>query len=109
MPSIISIRIHERNKWRQTDERCLDWNFNATSREEIRKAPNTKTTLYTGTNHRSFNQKGALILDPFCGSSSTGVAAKKLGRKYIGIDSETIFIELSKRRLQGVIVNENLF
>lgn len=54
-------------------------------------------------------KKGALILDPFCGSSSTGVAAKKLGRKYIGIDSETIFIELSKRRLQGVIVNENLF
>ncbi len=42
---------------------------------------------------------GDLVLDPFCGSSSTGVAAKKLGRRYIGIDNDKSFIELSKRRL----------
>ena len=41
----------------------------------------------------------AVILDPFCGSSTTGVAAKQLGRKYIGIDREQDFIELSIRRL----------
>ena len=29
-----------------------------------------------------------LILDPFCGSSTTGISAVKLGRKYIGIDNE---------------------
>lgn len=45
-------------------------------------------------------EPGDLILDPFCGSSTTGVAAKKLGRKYIGIDNEPEYIELSKRRLQ---------
>lgn len=27
-----------------------------------------------------------LILDPFCGSSTTGIVANKLNRKYIGID-----------------------
>lgn len=41
-----------------------------------------------------------VILDPFCGSSTTGVAAKNLGRKYIGIDNELEYIELSKARLQ---------
>ena len=45
-------------------------------------------------------EPGDLVLDPFCGSSTTGVAAKKLGRKYIGIDNESEYIELSKRRLQ---------
>lgn len=43
---------------------------------------------------------GATVLDPFCGSSTTGVAAKQLGRNYIGIDREQEFIELSIRRLK---------
>ena len=40
-----------------------------------------------------------LILDPFCGSSSTGVAANKLKRRYIGIDINEEFLEISKNRL----------
>ena len=45
---------------------------------------------------------GDLVLDPFCGSSTTGVAAKHLGRRYIGIDNVEEYIELSVRRLQEV-------
>lgn len=50
--------------------------------------------------------EGDLILDPFCGSSSTGVAAKRLKRTYIGIDKEQEYIDLSVRRLQTI--KENL-
>jgi len=39
-----------------------------------------------------------LILDPFCGSSTTGIAANKLNRKYIGIDNEKEYLDLSIRR-----------
>lgn len=39
-----------------------------------------------------------LVLDPFCGSSTTGVAAAKLNRRYIGIDNEKEYLELSIRR-----------
>ena len=39
-----------------------------------------------------------LILDPFCGSSTTGISAVKLNRKYIGIDNETEYLDLSIRR-----------
>lgn len=41
-----------------------------------------------------------LVLDPFCGSSTTGVACKKLNRKYIGIDNNEDFIKLSIERLK---------
>ncbi|MCA6422404.1 MAG: site-specific DNA-methyltransferase [Flavobacterium sp.] len=40
----------------------------------------------------------AWILDPFAGSSTTGIAANLLGRRYLGIDMETEFLEISKNR-----------
>ncbi len=46
--------------------------------------------------------EGDIALDPFCGSSTTGVACNKLGRYYIGFDNNTEFVELSKRRLENV-------
>lgn len=43
-----------------------------------------------------------LILDPFCGSSTTGIAAVKLNRRYIGIDNEKEYLDLSVRRYQEI-------
>ncbi len=38
------------------------------------------------------------ILDPFNGSGTTGIAASILGRRYLGIDVETKFLQLSQKR-----------
>ncbi len=43
-----------------------------------------------------------VVLDPFCGSSTTGVACKKLCRNYIGIDNNTEYILLSMERLKHI-------
>ncbi len=43
-----------------------------------------------------------LILDPFCGSSTTGIAANKLNRKYIGIDNSKEYLDLSIRRYKEI-------
>ena len=43
-------------------------------------------------------QQGEWILDPFCGSSTTGIAANLLGRRFLGIDLEEGFVEMSKCR-----------
>jgi len=45
-------------------------------------------------------EKGNLVLDPFCGSSSTGVACVLTGRRYVGIDLEENYLELSRKRLE---------
>ena len=47
--------------------------------------------------------EGDLVLDPFCGSSTTGVAAKRLSRQYIGIDNNPEYLDLSVRRLENLI------
>ncbi len=46
--------------------------------------------------------EGGTILDPFAGSSTTGIAANLLGRKFIGIEQNKVFVELSKRRRESL-------
>jgi site-specific DNA-methyltransferase (adenine-specific) len=41
-----------------------------------------------------------LVLDPFNGSGTTGVAALTAGRRYIGIDTDRQYLELTRRRLK---------
>ncbi len=45
------------------------------------------------------SRKGDLVLDPFNGSGTTGVAAKELGRDYLGVEIMPPYIEISKARI----------
>ena len=47
-----------------------------------------------------YTDAGETVLDPFLGSGTTCIAAKKLGRHYIGIEKEHKYVELSKRNLK---------
>ena len=42
-----------------------------------------------------------IILDPFVGSGTTAIAAKALGRKYIGIDISNYYCEMARTRIAG--------
>jgi hypothetical protein len=46
-------------------------------------------------------EKG-IVLDPFCGSGSTGVAAVKLGFSFLGIDLEKQYVKISRLRIGNV-------
>jgi site-specific DNA-methyltransferase (adenine-specific) len=46
-------------------------------------------------------RKGGLVLDPYCGSGTTLVAAKILGHNFIGIDISKKYVEFSKKRLEN--------
>ena len=51
--------------------------------------------------------EGDIVLDPFCGSGTTLVAAKMKGRSYIGIDISIEAIELTKSRLETPVKTES--
>ncbi len=48
-------------------------------------------------------REGDLVFDPFCGSGTTGVAAKELGRFFVGAELEEEFCELAARRIRATV------
>jgi site-specific DNA-methyltransferase (adenine-specific) len=52
-------------------------------------------------------EQNAWILDPFTGSSTTGIAANLLNRRFLGIDIEIEYLEISKKRKME-IENQNI-
>jgi site-specific DNA-methyltransferase (adenine-specific) len=52
---------------------------------------------------------GDLVLDPFVGSGTTGVAAAKLRRRFIGIDADQSFVDLTVKRYRQLQVQKRMF
>lgn len=50
-----------------------------------------------------------LILDPFMGSGTTGVAAVKLGRRFIGIEIEPKYFDIACRRISEALKQPDMF
>jgi DNA modification methylase len=52
---------------------------------------------------------GQVILDPFMGSGTTGVACAKLGRKFIGIEIEPKYFDIACRRIEEAYKQPDFF
>lgn len=49
----------------------------------------------------SVTAPGQIVLDPFCGSGSTGEACAALNRRFIGFDLDDAYVQLSQERIRG--------
>lgn len=54
-------------------------------------------------------KRGGLVLDPFMGSGSTGVAALRSGRRFVGAEIDTKWFDVACRRLEGAATQGGLF
>lgn len=78
------------------------WNgmIKASERRERRVHPTQKpVALMEWVMEQARVPHGATVLDPFMGSGSTGVACLRTGRRFIGIEINPGYIEITKRRL----------
>jgi len=46
-------------------------------------------------------QPGDVVLDPFTGSGTTGVACAMEGREFVGIEREAEYVEIARRRIEA--------
>ena len=73
------------------------WNINTKPLKECHFAPFPQELVETPI--KASCPKGGVVLDPFIGSGTSGLVAKKLGRHYIGIEINSDFIKLANKRI----------
>ncbi len=56
---------------------------------------------------QDFTEPGDLVLDPFCGSGTTGVACLRLGRRFIGIEKDPKWANVARERMQAAASDSN--
>lgn len=64
-------------------------------------------TLPTRIIYSIMNDENGIVLDPYCGSGTTLVAAKFLNKNFIGIDISPKYVDISKKRLQDYTQEES--
>ena len=86
-----------------------DWTFPlCTGAERLKDAAGRKahpTQKPEALLHRvilATTKPGDLIVDPFFGTGTTGAAAKRLGRRFIGIERDAAYVKVARRRLEEV-------
>ena len=86
------------------------WSFITPQKEEKRfgKHPTQKPLALLERIILASTKQGDIVLDPFAGSSTTGLASIKNGRKFIGIDTEKEYLDLSKKRFKALNKKEAL-
>jgi adenine-specific DNA-methyltransferase len=73
----------------------LEWQYTGNIRHPTEKPLMAMTLLI-----QAFSYPGEIVLDPFVGSGTTAVAAKHLGRRYIGIDIEPVYAQQAQARVR---------
>jgi site-specific DNA-methyltransferase (adenine-specific) len=68
---------------------------------EDHEHPTQKPLWIMETLIRQFTDRGETILDPFMGSGTTGVAAVKLGRNFIGFERDPKYFAIAERRIKA--------
>jgi adenine-specific DNA-methyltransferase len=73
----------------------LDWQYTGNTRHATEKPVLAMVPLIM-----AFSRMRDIVLDPFCGSGTTAVAARQLGRRYIGIEIDPIIAQQADERVQ---------
>jgi site-specific DNA-methyltransferase (adenine-specific) len=71
------------------------------SEKKLGRHPTQKPRALLDRIVRAGSSPGELVVDPFNGSGTTGVAALATGRRYIGIDLDPKYLDLTQRRIAG--------
>ena len=54
------------------------------------------------------SKEGDTVIDPFMGSGTTGVVAKRFNRNFIGIEIDDEYFEIAQKRIERTLTEQNL-
>ncbi len=109
-PHTFNYSLMKRSKWigdslKKKDKQMRSvWEIKTTpkSEKQFGKHPTQKPKELLKRIILGSTKKGDVILDPFTGSSTTGIVAVEYGRKFVGIDMEKEYLDLSIKRFKNI-------
>lgn len=108
------VLIAYKERWRRDDKSA-----DKLSKEDFRElvfgewAYRAETKKWTAANYsldipvkalKILSYSGDVVMDIFCGSGTTGVACKQLGRRFLGIDISESYCAVARERIAGIAV-----
>ncbi len=93
-------------RYEKTPDNVLYGGF---SPDETGEHPTQKPIRLMKTLIELVTKEGHIVLDPFCGSGSTLVAAKLTGRKFIGFETSKEYVAVAERRIQDSDLTQDTF
>tara|TARA_B100001939_G_scaffold114612_1_gene99106 strand:+ start:219 stop:1322 length:1104 start_codon:yes stop_codon:yes gene_type:complete len=104
-----TFNYHTMKKMNNDKQMRSDWSLKVCQGKERLKNSDNKTLHSTQKPEEllyriilASTKKGDIVLDPFFGTGTTGAVCKKLGRKFIGIDSNPIYMHAAKKRIMKI-------
>jgi DNA modification methylase len=98
-----SKKIRQRKIVEEYGMRHNVWIMNTAGQEQTSKKyghPAMFSEVFVNDHIVSWSNEGDLILDPFMGSGTSGAVAKRLGRRYIGIEINEAYYGIAKSRIE---------
>ena len=101
-PKLNPIEVERNGEWVKRDriDEVLDWQFSL-PRDERCGVPTQKPVALCEQVINLMSRPGDLVLDPFAGSGSICLAARNLGRRYIGVECDLNPFRIMKSRMNG--------
>jgi site-specific DNA-methyltransferase (adenine-specific)/modification methylase len=99
--------------WTNAPTKAIMWRqqwcgFNREGEREPRDHP-TQKPVWIMQKCLEIFPRAALVLDPFMGSGTTGVACANLGRKFIGVEIEAKYFDIACERIENAYRQQRLF
>lgn len=92
--------VHDRCKWYNSP-------INVKDKDKF-EHPTIKPVVFVERQIRCSCPEGGIVLDPFMGSGTTGVACKNNNRNYVGFEISPKYAEIADKRLHGELANGQL-
>lgn len=101
-PKLNPIEVERNGEWVKRDriDEVLDWQFSL-PRDEHCGVPTQKPVALCEQIINLMSRPGDVVLDPFAGSGSICLAARNLGRRYIGVECDLKTFRIMKNRMNG--------
>ena len=104
---MIAHRLGGRIRWNADDRKVS--NVLSAMPPRDREHPNEKPVKIVEQIVDAHSNADDLILDPFMGSGTTGVACARLGRRFIGVEIEEKYFDIACRRIEQAQRQADLF